>query len=156
MRPRPGLPSVRLGAGICIVDPQGRLLILQQSHAGQTDWGPPGGAVEHNESIEECAVREAFEETGLRVHLVRLISVDEFWHGGKFEGVGFNFLAEPDPWPQEVVPPEFDGAARFLDFRWVAIDEAPAFMPDNGWELWTTQWPADIQYTRVRRLDFPN
>jgi 8-oxo-dGTP diphosphatase len=138
------------------VDPQGRLLILQQSHDGSTDWGPPGGAMEHGESIEDCALREAFEETGLRVRLVRLISVDEFWHSGTFEGVGFNFLAEPNPWPQEVALPDFDGVARFLDFRWVTREEAPAFVPDNRWELWTTEWPADIEHARVRRLEFPS
>jgi 8-oxo-dGTP pyrophosphatase MutT (NUDIX family) len=110
--------------------------------------------MEHGESIEECAVREAFEETGLRVRLVRLISVDEFWHAGIFEGVGFNFLAEPDPWPQAVVIPAFDGSVPFLDYRWVTRHEAPSYMPNNDWELWIVKWPADIQDARVRRLHF--
>jgi 8-oxo-dGTP pyrophosphatase MutT (NUDIX family) len=33
-------------------------------------WLPPGGHVEHGELPDEAAVREAFEETGVRVRLV--------------------------------------------------------------------------------------
>jgi ADP-ribose pyrophosphatase YjhB (NUDIX family) len=95
--------------------PGGRLLIVQQVQDGRPLWGPPVGGMEPGESIEEGALREALEETGLRVRLIRLISVDEFWHAGVFQGVGFNFLAEPNAWPQPVVIPDFGGTVAFLD-----------------------------------------
>ena len=38
-------------------------------------WGLPGGILEVGESPAECARREAFEETGLRVEPVRLTAV---------------------------------------------------------------------------------
>jgi len=151
MRPRPDKPRVRLGTGILIVSPAGRLLIVQQEHDRVVDWGPLGGALEHGESIEECAIREAYEESGLRVKLRRLLAVDEFWHAGHFEGVGFVFLAEPDPWPQAVVLPASDGATRFLDYRWVTKEEVPRFVANDTWEFWAHHWPLDVQETVMRK-----
>ncbi len=38
-------------------------------------WCLPGGGMEAGESVEECCIREVFEETGLRVKVKRLIGV---------------------------------------------------------------------------------
>jgi 8-oxo-dGTP pyrophosphatase MutT (NUDIX family) len=154
MQPRPELPRVMLGAGIIIVSPAGRLLLVQQERDGVTEWGSLGGGLEPGETIEQCAVREAYEESGLRVRLLRLLSVDQFWHAGSFRGVGFVFLAEPDPWPQQVTLPAMDGKTRFLAHRWVTRAEALAYIPPNSYDLWCHHWPPDLQQTLIRKHDF--
>jgi len=55
------------------VDERGRMLLAW--HAGHTDgWGTVGGAVDPGESPAEAAVREAREEIGVDIRLVRLLA----------------------------------------------------------------------------------
>ena len=64
------LPSV----SVLPVDQDGRLLLVR--HAGHDDgWGVLGGAVDMGESPAQAAVREAREEIGVDVTLVRLLDV---------------------------------------------------------------------------------
>jgi 8-oxo-dGTP diphosphatase len=51
-------------AGV-VIDDDGRALIIQRRDNGH--WEPPGGILEHGESIEEGLRREVFEETGVTV-----------------------------------------------------------------------------------------
>jgi len=50
-------------AGSFIFDPETSKILLVQSR-GQM-WGPPKGTMQDNETYEECAIREVFEETGI-------------------------------------------------------------------------------------------
>lgn len=53
-----------VGARGVVRDPQGRVLLIRRADNGH--WALPAGAMELGESITDCAVREVFEETGLR------------------------------------------------------------------------------------------
>ena len=60
----------------------GRILLLGQKVTGTRSWSLPGGTLEPGESIEECCVREMWEETGLKIRLERLLYIcDRFHHG---------------------------------------------------------------------------
>jgi len=48
-------------------------------------WGLPKGTLDEGESLEQAAVREVSEETGLRVKIVKKIGVVEYWFA--WEGV---------------------------------------------------------------------
>ena len=50
----------------------GKILVLQQAH-GWRWWEQPGGGIESGETAQSAAVRETFEETGLRVDAPELL-----------------------------------------------------------------------------------
>ncbi len=60
-------------AGGCIFNDQGEVLLQRRGDSNK--WGFPGGAIEPGETPEKAAIREAKEETGLDVSVVRLIGV---------------------------------------------------------------------------------
>jgi 8-oxo-dGTP diphosphatase len=65
------LPAPLLGVGVLIFR-DGKLLLGRRRGAhGAGSWAPPGGHLEPGESVEECARREAREETGLEIENVR-------------------------------------------------------------------------------------
>ena len=51
-----------------------RLVLIRRKYA-PPGWALPGGHVEVGETVEQAAVREALEETGLRVTLLRQFHV---------------------------------------------------------------------------------
>jgi ADP-ribose pyrophosphatase YjhB (NUDIX family) len=48
----------------------GRVVLIKRKYEPH-GWALPGGFVDYGESLEEAAVREAREETGLEVELIR-------------------------------------------------------------------------------------
>jgi len=59
-------------AGACIRDKAGRILLLRRADGL---WSVPGGGIEPGERLDQAAVREVREETGLEVEPVALIGV---------------------------------------------------------------------------------
>lgn len=53
-----------------------RILLARHVRPEGSYWVLPGGAVERDETPEQAAVREVREETGLEVHVQRLLFVD--------------------------------------------------------------------------------
>jgi len=53
-----------------IIELRGGVVLIERANEPH-GWALPGGFVDYGESLEEAAVREALEETGLRVELQR-------------------------------------------------------------------------------------
>lgn len=64
---------VQTGASIIVEDAEGRILMQQRSDDGT--WSYPGGRIEIDETVEDGARREVFEECGLRVGQLELLGV---------------------------------------------------------------------------------
>ena len=75
----------RIRAAVIVIEGESALLVQHQHndiHEGQSWWVPPGGGVEGEESLLECARRETLEETGLSVELDRIAYIREFVEPG--------------------------------------------------------------------------
>jgi ADP-ribose pyrophosphatase YjhB (NUDIX family) len=55
----------------------GKILLVNQKVTQNRSWSLPGGRLEHCETLEEGIKREFFEETGLKVKVIRLLYVCE-------------------------------------------------------------------------------
>ena len=75
----------RIRAAAIVIEGDSVLLVQHQHDRideGQSWWVPPGGGVEGEESLVECARREMLEETGLLVALDRIAYIREFVEPG--------------------------------------------------------------------------
>jgi len=91
---------IKIGSSAIIRDQAGsKILLTRRTDNGR--WCLPGGATDAGESLEECCVREVWEETRLKVRVVRLIGIYSTPHrvvyyedGNRWQIVTANFLAE--------------------------------------------------------------
>ena len=67
--------SPEVGIGICLVRDKKILLGRRLNSHGKGTWSFPGGHLEMNETWEECAEREVFEETDLIIRNIRFAGV---------------------------------------------------------------------------------
>ena len=66
--------ELRIGCSATIFDNSHQKVLLTRRQDNGL-WCLPGGHMEAGESVEECCVREVFEETGLQVRVKRLTGV---------------------------------------------------------------------------------
>ncbi len=66
-----------------------RILLIKTCFGNITDYELPGGGIEEGETPEEAAIRELFEETGIKGEIIRLAS--KYYNGFAHE-YNYSFL----------------------------------------------------------------
>lgn len=119
----------RVGVGVLLFNEKEELLLGKRvcDHGART-WGPPGGHLEFGETLENCAVREVLEETGMRIDdpvfcaLTNSIFEEE---GAHYVSLFMKVLLEDDQIPRVCEPD------KTQEWRWFSQDNLPSslFMP---------------------------
>jgi ADP-ribose pyrophosphatase YjhB (NUDIX family) len=127
-RPRPRRP-LSVGAGAVVVH-DGRVLLVRNIRgvtAGR--YLLPAGRVDPDELPDHAAVREAFEETNLRVEIEGLLGVRLWVMDDGEHGYFFMFQARLVSPPSDLRP----NLAEVDDARFFSTDEMAALGPHETW-----------------------
>ena len=141
--PKPETPALTVDVIIESLDQDGRSIVLIERRHAPRGWALPGGFVDRGETVEQAAVREAAEETGLTVSLKALLGCysdperDPRGHTvsvvfiGEADGApeGGDDAANAQLWPLEALPETlaFDHARILSDYlRFRETGEHPA------------------------------
>lgn len=114
-----------VGARGVIRDGEGRFLLIQRTDNGV--WAFPAGAMEIGESLADCAIRETFEETGLKAGkatLFALLTAPRYTFtnifGDTYQHISGTYLLE------EITGELTPDPEEALDAGWFALDTMPA------------------------------
>ena len=133
--------EVRVGVAAVILR-DGRILLGERigSHGAHT-WATPGGHLELGESIEECAKRETFEETGLIVGVPGDIgpSSNEAW--SSYRDLGLAPALAKLGYLGRAITPSAQSIRFHARFFYVDASEITGDITPNG-ELEDLQWVA--------------
>ena len=78
-----------------LVVQRGRVLLVKRGREPEPEaWSLPAGLVKYGETVEQAAVRETLEETGIRIAIRELLGVYDLLTGA-YHYVVICFLAEP-------------------------------------------------------------
>jgi 8-oxo-dGTP pyrophosphatase MutT (NUDIX family) len=102
-------------AGGVVVDEDGRVAVVHRPK--YDDWTLPKGKLDADETFEEAALREVWEETGLRCTLVRELPSTEYAVRGRPKVVRY--------WLMNVVEdPGFAPNDEVDELRWLSAADA--------------------------------
>jgi 8-oxo-dGTP pyrophosphatase MutT (NUDIX family) len=115
-------------ACICIQDSK-LLMVLQGKKDEEKMWTIPSGGLESYETIEQCCIREVFEETGYSVEIVEKLHVKR--------GISFGIPVEVHFFKGRIlsgVPVIQDPDELIYEIKWVGaqqLSDLPLFFPED-------------------------
>jgi 8-oxo-dGTP diphosphatase len=116
-----------VGVAVIVIKDNKVLLGKRKNTHGAGTWAFPGGHLEFNESIEACARREVFEETGIRIkNLHRGPYTNDVFHDDDKHYVTLFVIADYDYGEPVVKEPQ--KCAQWLWSNWPP-NRQPQFLP---------------------------
>lgn len=105
---------------VCFIQRGDQLLMLNRVKSPYMGlWNGVGGKIEKGETPEEGAIREIYEETGLKIEKVREGGT-LIWKGHEAEGMGYVYFAEiPNDADYSTPVLTTEGILDWKDIDWV-------------------------------------
>ncbi len=119
-----------------------KVLMVRHVEPARAYWTLPGGSIEAGETPADAAVREVWEETGLRVRAVRLLWEGTYGHGSR-TSPEFCYLLEADALNESAASLGQDPEEAHLPVE-SRLLQGVAWVP-------LTELAGDAQVSRVRR-----
>ncbi len=122
--------------GVMLVNPAGHVFVGQRLDSELDAWQMPQGGIDPGESVQEAALRELWEETGLEASSVRIEAETEDWL--KYE------------LPHDLVPKLWKGRFRGQEQKWVLMrftghdTEVDIAKNDREFSEWRWMPPGDL------------
>ena len=110
-----------VGVGVMIRDVDKYLLIKRAANPDKGMWSVPGGLVEVGERHQDAAIREALEETCLKVEIVERLGVVDKLEYDKEGKVFYHFIIIQ--FLADVIGGEMCPMDDALDAVWVTLDQ---------------------------------
>jgi 8-oxo-dGTP diphosphatase len=115
-----------VGVAVIVMKDEKILLGKRKGSHGSGTWARPGGHLEFNESIEDCAKREVFEETGRSIkNLQHFAYTNDIFKVEKNHYVTLFVVSEYDSGELKIKEP--DKCEKWAWFSWNEFPE-PLFL----------------------------
>jgi 8-oxo-dGTP diphosphatase len=104
---------------------KGRILLVKRKFEPyRRFWAIPGGFVEEGETVEEACSREALEETGMKIKLVKFLGVYSDPKRDPRGTITIAFIAKP-------LSKETKGDIEVEKVKWFELDKLPTLAFDH-------------------------
>jgi len=102
---------------------ENKVLLVRSQYEDKEFFLFPGGGLKFGETLEEGAVRETFEETGIKVRIKRLIHINEYIYKKDWtkRSIIIFFLAEPIN--DNRINIQIDDNGKIKEALWVDIEK---------------------------------
>lgn len=124
--------QTKIGIGVIIKNQKNQILLIQRKGAhGAGEWAFPGGKLDFGEKIIDCAKREVFEEIGLKLDKIKIITVNEDFEYIKSHNTHWITIACQTQISGQI--PTIKEPEKVSQIKWFGLDKLPTpiFPPTN-------------------------